>query len=370
MADVFMGGDTEALRAFAQAVRTGRIALGEVRASVSLGARSEGFWRGEDAEAFRERILSSVLPELDAIEQALAGLADDADGHAEEQDRASDPGDIDGAVLLMPPGPGSRPETLPRAGREGGREHGRRGGDSDPGPSQGPLGSGLPDGLGDPVPGTSVPDPGMPEWHPVDPGAGDWGSEEPGLGDLAAHEAATLMASLMSAMWPDAAENLLHFLGNSGTDREMDLATYLEDEPGIRSQIAERERGIGQLALDRARESGAQGPVTFPVQTGWPGVTASSDNWYYATGSGNYSMNGQVTVYPPDATHPEWRYEMETTLNYRDQYNWDGSKATKIDLPGPFDPTITDEQLAELHRAGLAREYQLHGTSERRTSGP
>ncbi|GAP78405.1 hypothetical protein Y09_1229 [Brachybacterium sp. SW0106-09] len=61
---------------------------------------------------------------------------------------------------------------------------------------------------------------------------------------------------------------------------------------------------------------------------------------------------------------------MNTTLNYRDQYNWDGSKSTTIDLPGPVDPTISDEQLAELHRAGLAKEFLLHGTSERRTTGP
>ena len=213
----------------------------------------------------------------------------------------------------------------------------------------------------------------MTEWHPVDPGAGDWGSEDPTIEDQVNHEAVTLAASAMAAMWPHASENLLHFLGNSGADKEMDLDTYLEDETAIRSQIEDRERLLGKTALARAQESGATGPVTFPVQTDWPGVTASSPDWYYGTGSGNYSMNGQVTVHPPDADHPEWRYEIDTTLHYRDQYNWDGTKQTTIDLPGvpdPFDPTITDEQLAELHRAGLAKEFLLHGATERRTTGP
>lgn len=59
-----------------------------------------------------------------------------------------------------------------------------------------------------------------------------------------------------------------------------------------------------------------------------------------------------------------------TTLEYRDQYNWDGGKRTTIDLPGPFDPTITDQQLAELHRAGLAKEFLLHGSTTRQVSGP
>ncbi|WP_146007689.1 hypothetical protein [Brachybacterium sp. UMB0905] len=54
----------------------------------------------------------------------------------------------------------------------------------------------------------------------------------------------------------------------------------------------------------------------------------------------------------------------------RDQYDWDGGKRTTIDLPGPFDPTITDQQLAELHRAGLAMEFLLHGSTTRQVSGP
>ena len=179
-----------------------------------------------------------------------------------------------------------------------------------------------------------------------------------------------MAATLMSSTWPDASDNLLHFLSNSGADKQMDLDAYLEDESEIRTAIQSRERSIGLAAIERAKTSGIEGPVTFPVQTGWPGVEAASHNWYYATGSGNYSMHGQVTVYPPDASHPEWRFEMDTTLHYRDQYNWDGSKSTVIDLPGPFDPTVTDQQLAELHRAGLAKEFLLHGSTARRTTGP
>lgn len=307
----------------------------------------------------------------------LEEIATAALGHADEQDVASDPAPaasvsthLDAQAALVSPLPVPRPETLPRGGREAGREAQRRDdGSGSPSPS-GELGQGLPDGLGEPVPGTSVPDPGMTPWNPVDPGAGAWGSEDPTLGDQANHEAATQAASVMALVWPDASENLLHFLANSGADKEMDLDSYLTDEPAIRDQIEAQERGIGNEAVRRAIAQGATEPVTFPVQTGWPGVTAGSHNWYYATGSGNYSMHGQVTVYPPDADHPQGRYVMSTTLEYRDQYNWDGSKSTTIDLPGPVDPTITDQQLAELHRAGLAREYLLHGSTDRRTTGP
>ncbi|QCR53781.1 hypothetical protein C1N80_09465 [Brachybacterium sp. SGAir0954] len=362
----FLGGDPETLRAFARAVRESTLALESARASISRAVASEGIWCGQDANAFRSFASAGVLPTFDALSHSLTSFAVTAESDADQQDFASAPDSASPLNLLPAPTGVPRPETIPRAGREAGRRTDGTGSD----PDEGPLGNGLPDGLGEPVEGTSVTDPGMPEWHPVDEGAGDWGSEDPTRGDHANHEAATLMASLMAALWPDASENLLHFLGNSGADKEMDLDSYLGDEPAVRGQIEEQERGIGQAALDRARQSGADGPVTFPVQTGWPGVTASDKNWFYATGSGNYSMNGQVTVYPPDETHPDWRYEMDTTLNYRDQYNWDGSKSTSIDLPGPFDPTITDEQLAELHRSGLAKEFTLHGSSERRTTGP
>lgn len=46
----------------------------------------------------------------------------------------------------------------------------------------------------------------------------------------------------------------------------------------------------------------------------------------------------------------------------RDQYNWDGSKSTQI---GPFN--VTDEQLAQLHRSGLAQEYTNYGRSSETT---
>ena len=47
-----------------------------------------------------------------------------------------------------------------------------------------------------------------------------------------------------------------------------------------------------------------------------------------------------------------------TAVSTYDRYNWDGSKTTEI-----LGQTVTDEQLAGLHRAGIAREYDLYGTS-------
>jgi hypothetical protein len=41
-----------------------------------------------------------------------------------------------------------------------------------------------------------------------------------------------------------------------------------------------------------------------------------------------------------------------------DRYNWDKGKSVTI---GPF--VVTDESLGELHRTGLAQEYEVNGIS-------
>ncbi|MGP9539169.1 hypothetical protein ACT3SP_14235 [Brachybacterium sp. AOP43-C2-M15] len=82
---------------------------------------------------------------------------------------------------------------------------------------------------------------------------------------------------------------------------------------------------------------GATGPVTYPLSTAWDGHTANGD-WFYASGSFNYNLTGTVTAYPPDADHPEWRYEVDTQVNFRDRYNWDGGIAQEYNLVGDSSP--------------------------------
>lgn len=86
----------------------------------------------------------------------------------------------------------------------------------------------------------------------------------------------------------------------------------------------------------------------------------------YVTGGYQYATDGTVTVYPPTADNPEWTYSYDYRVHTADRYNWDGSKSTQI-----FGMTITDKQLQELHRAGLAQEYDMSGESSvRHGTGP
>ncbi len=119
-----------------------------------------------------------------------------------------------------------------------------------------------------------------------------------------------------------------------------------------------------------AEEAEASGDYGRPIpfQTGWTGYYITADqskDWFYAMGGIQYAVTGVATVHPPDHPGGEPRIEMDYQTHVFDRYNWDGGKSTEI---GPI--TITDEQLAELHRAGVAQEFNISGSSDvKRYSG-
>lgn len=223
------------------------------------------------------------------------------------------------------------------------------------------------DELGKPVEGESLdtrPEP--PQWSPVDQGAGEYDSEFAGPVDRATHAAARAGADAKRDDWPDASRNLDHFLDNTGDPLEQDVDAMLAADDVLQASTQTQRDDLGQGAVDDARRRGITGPVTYPVSTNWKGHYIGpdvSENLYYATGGIEYSQVGEVTVYPPETPGGEYGYEVDTRVEYRDQYNWDGSKKTEI---GPL--TVTDEQLAALHRAGLAKEFEMYGQSSDQSS--
>ena len=220
--------------------------------------------------------------------------------------------------------------------------------------------------LGTPVAGdVDIAAPQAPAWQPADAGAGAHASEGAGLADHLVKEAALYGADVLAGAWPEASRNLHHFLGNSGRPLAQDVDQLLRDVPGLDRKLADERQAVAELAVADAQQRGATGPLTYPVQTRWDGYYIGQDqsaNWFYALGGVATSQTGQVTVFPPEQPGGAWRYEIETRVNLRDQYNWDGGKSTQI---GPL--TVTDETLAALHRAGLAQEFLAFGASALQT---
>lgn len=96
-------------------------------------------------------------------------------------------------------------------------------------------------GLGEPVAGESAAMPRPEPWkYPGDSegeGSGPYAQRGANLGDYATHEAAASAAGLMQPFWPDAARNLMHFLGNSGKPIDMNTNGMLNDLPKLQSKV-------------------------------------------------------------------------------------------------------------------------------------
>lgn len=223
--------------------------------------------------------------------------------------------------------------------------------------------------LGAPIPGTAAPDcPAPKPWTPPDSGAGEYDSEFAGPLDRTTKDLARLGAWRQSDEWPDASRNLNHYLDNNGDELTQDVDRMIEECPEFSADIDKRLKNIGTIAVNDAKSRDISEPITYPLNTDWKGYYITPEenrNWYYATGGFEYSLTGSVTVYPPETEGGEYRYVTNSTVNYRDQYNWDGSKETEI-----LGMTVTDASLAALHRGGIAREFTMTGHStESMTTG-
>lgn len=321
-------------------------------------------------------ILSTSAQCITSGGQQCGGEGSSAAAGAPGDDDGTTPADDGGAPADDEEPPDRRDTQRDARGdrRDTERERVPGGDDGQEGPDGGgPSGidgdAALPTGVGEPVPGTTTTPPEPPPWEPFDEGAGDHDSEFAGPVDRSAEVAAETAANAMAGAWPDASRNLLHFLANSGDTLEQDVDAMLADVPRMQEEVDVLRGNLTDAALADAQARGADGPLTYPLNTEWAGFyigKEDSSNWFYALGGIQYNVSGQVTVFPPTEPGGEWTYETTTTVSIRDQYNWDGGKATQI---GPF--TITDERLAALHRAGLAQEFTATGTSgSQTTSGP
>ncbi|MDQ3404536.1 MAG: hypothetical protein M3548_14290, partial [Actinomycetota bacterium] len=213
------------------------------------------------------------------------------------------------------------------------------------------------------------PIPGAPPAPPVDAGAGKHGMDPwyTRVDDYVTKALATDAAAAADSIgWTHAAKNLEHYLNNSGDDARVDPNAMMRDAPGFHGQVDKTTAGELRRIADEAAANGTYGkPVQF--STGWKGYyigPEESKDWYYAMGGVQYSVTGVAVVHPPEQPGGQPRVEMDYQTHVFDRYNWDGGKQTQI---GPI--TITDEKMAEMHRAGVAQEYNISGSTETRHYG-
>ncbi|MET9963007.1 hypothetical protein ABZ128_28735 [Streptomyces sp. NPDC006326] len=201
----------------------------------------------------------------------------------------------------------------------------------------------------------------------ADKGAGPYDSESAGAKDYWKELQANGISNTGDFMGKtDAARHMDHYLNGSGLPLDLDVDRMLNDEDDqvlnqrtskVRTEQQEEWR---RQALEAFEKSGGK-PVAIPVETAGMGYTHDkgpdgTNNWYLAVGSAMTNQTGVVTAVPGPDGKPQ--VSIDYQVNVWDRYNWDPGKATPI---GPT--TVTDADMARLHRTGLAQEFDMRGSS-------
>ncbi|MFC3999515.1 hypothetical protein ACFOVU_26620 [Nocardiopsis sediminis] len=169
-----------------------------------------------------------------------------------------------------------------------------------------------------------------------------------------------------------AGDALRHFLGASGGTMEIDGEELLSEVPEFGDEVAGAHTDLGLQAIAEAREQDADGPVTFPVNTGWNSFGTGTDgtghvyddpDWAAMLGTWMYNHTGVVTAYPPSAAEGDWSYEITAQTNIRKYYDWDPEATEPVTGEGPDPGRFSEQDLWNMHRAGIAREFWIEGAA-------
>lgn len=149
---------------------------------------------------------------------------------------------------------------------------------------------------------------------------------------------------------------LLHFLGNSGDQLEVDVDKMLSEIPSFQDEVNDERIEFAEGAAAKG-ESMSRTSVSEPVPDDWDAASTNSGesfNWYFALGSWDYNQSGTVTV---EKSGDQWEYSVKTKVHVSKHYDWDPNK--KVGPGGIFDQS----ELAELHCYGWAQEFWIKGES-------
>lgn len=151
----------------------------------------------------------------------------------------------------------------------------------------------------------------------------------------------------------NAERNLRHYLDNSGSDLAIAPEQIMDGLPQFRDSVKALAQNQATAAYKLIPASGGEKAFT----SSWKSFYATKDqsvDWYFALGGFSYSVTGVVIKSASAVGTGSLKYK----VHIFDRYNWDAGKSVDI---GPFH--FEDTELGNLHLKGLAREYNIRGTS-------
>ncbi|MGC7102696.1 hypothetical protein ACPZ19_49200 [Amycolatopsis lurida] len=219
-----------------------------------------------------------------------------------------------------------------------------------------------------PVAQAEPPVPEAPTPPPHDVGAGPYASDPWLLDDWVMEPQLSGLAFAVSPIFPNGSRHLAHFLSGTGEPLPGNADDVLRAAPGLNAKVSEQVNTELQRIAAQAAATGEYG-TPVPFTSGWIEYNIrpeENQDWHLALGNVNHSVTGVATVQPPERPGEPPRVQIDYQVHLYDRYNWDAGvpgKQARIFgvIPAP------DATLAELHRAGVAKEYNSAGSSTTRS---
>lgn len=222
---------------------------------------------------------------------------------------------------------------------------------------------------------------------PRDPGAGAWNAKSATVGMRALKQALTSISFQVLASCfggDDAVKHLMHYLSNTGRDYTIDFQGLINEvqiaTDAYNAQVDAAKLFVSTLPDGCHQFTSSTGSLNHVI------TQAASKNWFFAVASYSTWGSGTATV---QRVGGHLEYTIEYECHFVDRYNWDGGKEVQIPIPGygslpaPMKKAIdeianvnagqlkvTDEFMAEFHRQGLAKEFEMVGTVKKTISHP
>jgi murein DD-endopeptidase MepM/ murein hydrolase activator NlpD len=162
----------------------------------------------------------------------------------------------------------------------------------------------------------------------------------------------------------NAARHMRHYLNNIGETLKVNVDYMLRDLPDFNKLFETQIVLAKQEANARITAGNQTEPIQFSISSQWDlekkhyADPKNQGDWYWAIGGFYYRYTALIETSPPLKPSGETTVKMTTQIHVFDRYNWDGGKSVNIG-----GVKITDEALAELHKVGLAKEYNINGSS-------
>ena len=209
--------------------------------------------------------------------------------------------------------------------------------------------------------------PQQPIWPHGVTGSGLYASANPTLQDRAEWHVLSGGAGLFQIIGLGQAATLMeHYLANTGETVSVDPLRMLNDLPSwhadVESQTRQMSQQARQLIVTERGSLSARTRYTLLMRSDWipaHATRAESLDWYLAVGNFSYKLMLTVTVDIAADTSDITLAHAGLSIYVYDRYDWDDGRNTA--MGGLY---IPNEWFGRLHRAGLARDYEVEGLTQ------